>query len=232
MNRSLSNHLWYAFLKFVMRLTAVAAFQFRCQGRAFVPATGPGLILSNHQSHFDPLLIGLASDRRLNYVARKTLFRFAPLRWFIKSVNAFPIDREGTGFGGLKESLKRLKQGEVVVLFPEGTRSPDGQVHAVKPGFVALARRTGVPLLPVAIAGAYDAWPRRRRFPSLGVIHVVFGQPIGPAEVSRLDDQQLVAEVERRIRACHALACQTRQQAIGIAPSTTHESGTSRHGKE
>jgi 1-acyl-sn-glycerol-3-phosphate acyltransferase len=210
MQRSLPNRLWQAFLKFLARLTAVAAFQIRCGGRQFVPATGGGLVLSNHQSNLDPVIVGLASDRRLNYVARQTLFRFAPLRWLINSLDAIPIDREGTGLGGLKETLKRLKRGEMVLLFPEGTRTPDGEVHAIKPGFCAIARRAGVPLIPAAMDGAYEAWPRQRRFPRRAVLNVQFGPAIEPEQIARLSDDELVAEVERRIRACHALARQGR----------------------
>ena len=110
-----------------------------------MPATGGGLVLSNHQSNLDPIVIGLCCTRRLNYVARQTLFSFAPLRWLLESLEVIPIDREGSGFGGLKETLKRLKRGEIVVLFPEGTRTPDGEVHSMKPGFCALAKRSGDP---------------------------------------------------------------------------------------
>lgn len=202
-------------MKFAARLTAVTVFQFRCAGRELVPATGGGLVLSNHQSNLDPVLVGLACDRRLNYVARQTLFRFAPLRWLINSLDAIPIDRDGTGLGGLKETLRRLKRGEMVLLFPEGTRTPNGEVQSMKPGFCAIARRAAVPLVPVALDGAYDAWPRQRAFPRRAAIHVQFGTPITPQEIALWTDEQLVAEVERRIRDCHALARGGRQRASG-----------------
>jgi 1-acyl-sn-glycerol-3-phosphate acyltransferase len=215
MPRSLPKRMWHDFLKFLARLAAVAVFQIRFRGCQFVPPAGGGLVLSNHQSNLDPIIVGLVPVRRLNYVARLTLFRFAPLRWLLNSLDAIPIDREGTGLGGLKETLKRLKHGELVLLFPEGTRTSDGEVQAIKPGFCALARRSGVPLIPVAVDGAFDAWPRQRRYPRRAVIHVQFGPPIEPAEVARLDDEQLVAEIERRIRDCHAGARRSRQRAVG-----------------
>lgn len=213
--RSLLNHAWQAFLKFTCRLTAVLVFHIRCHGRQFVPRTGGGLMLSNHQSHLDPILIGLASDRRLNYVARKTLFRFTPFRWLINSLDAIAIDREGLGLEGLKETLRRLKRGEVVLLFPEGTRTPDGEVHPLKPGFCAVARRAGVPMVPVAVDGAFDSWPRWRMLPGKAVIHVQFGEPVTPEQIKQLSDDALVAEVERRIRWCHAQARQGRLRAAG-----------------
>jgi 1-acyl-sn-glycerol-3-phosphate acyltransferase len=225
MRRSLPNRLWQAFLKFAARLTAVTAFQFRCSGRERVPATGGGLVLSNHQSNLDPILIGLACDRRLNYVARQTLFRFAPLRWLINSLDAIPIDRDGSGLGGLKETLKRLKRGEMVLLFPEGTRTPNGEVQAMKPGFCAIARRAAVPLVPVALDGAYDSWPRQRKLPRLAVIHVCYGAPILPEEIFDWTDEQLVAEVERRIRQCHAQARAGRQRVGGRKLASPAASG-------
>lgn len=213
--RSLPNRAWQAFLKFVCRLSGVAVFNIRCHGREKVPKTGGALMLSNHQSNLDPVLVGLASDRRLNYVARSTLFGFAPFRWLIGSLDAIAIDREGGGKEGLKETLKRIKRGEIVLLFPEGTRTPDGAVHRMKRGFCSVARRAGVPVIPVAVDGAFDAWPRQQRFPRRAVIHVQFGDPITPAEIDRLTDDELLAETERRIRACHARARDARLRASG-----------------
>src|SRR5262249_12056280 len=169
--------------------------------------------VSNHERHLDPILVGLACDRRLNYVARDTLFGFAPFRWLINSLDAIPIDREGIGLAGLKESLRRLKNGELLLIFPEGTRTRDGEVGHLKPGFVALARRSKVPLLPVAIDGAYEAWPRKNLLPGLAVIHIRIGEPISPSEIAQRDDQSLLEEVARRIRNCHAAARHSRLQS-------------------
>jgi len=119
-------------------------------------------------------------------------------------VDSIPIDREGIGLGGIKESLKRLKRGEMVLIFPEGTRSPDGEIHPFRPGFTALAVRSKAALLPVAIEGAFQAWPRWKKFPGLGRIRVHFGEPILPGEFAGRDERDLLAEVERRVRECQA----------------------------
>jgi 1-acyl-sn-glycerol-3-phosphate acyltransferase len=213
-NRSLANRTWQVVLKFITRLIAVEVFNIRAFGRELVPKTGGGLVLSNHQSNLDPVMIGLACERRLNYLARTTLFNSRAFRLLVAALDAIPIDREGTGLGGLKETLKRIKRGEYVLIFPEGTRTPDGEVHAIKPGFCAIARRGKVPLVPVALDGAFDAWPRQRKFPRRAVIHVHWGQPITPEEVERMNDEELVALVESRIRACHAAARASRQRAM------------------
>lgn len=204
--RSLAKRIWYEYLHIVLRLVTTLVFHIRCTGRHLVPRTGGALILSNHQSHLDPVLIGVACDRRLNYLARETLFRFAPFRLLIESLDAIPIDREGLGLSGLKETLRRLKREEMVLLFPEGTRSRDGEMASLKPGFSALARRAGVPLVPVGIDGAFQAWPRWQRVPGLATIHVVFGPPLLPSEIREYDERSLVEEIERRIRDCHLRA--------------------------
>jgi 1-acyl-sn-glycerol-3-phosphate acyltransferase len=205
---------WEAVLRFFARLAAVYVFRIRCRGQQALQKTGGALILSNHQSNLDPILIGLVCDRGLNYVARQTLFNFAPLAWLMRSVGGFPIDREGSGLAGLKETLRRIEQGGIVVLFPEGTRTRDGEVHALKPGFCAIARRAGVSLVPLAIDGAFDSWPRGQRLPRPATICVQFGTPIEPAEVAVLSDEQLTREIETRIRACHAAARRARLTAI------------------
>ncbi|MBN2474765.1 MAG: 1-acyl-sn-glycerol-3-phosphate acyltransferase [Pirellulales bacterium] len=203
-NRSLSNRLWYCFLRRMCQLVGVLAFGVRHTGRSNIPADGGVLVVSNHQSHFDPPLVGMACTRRMNYLARDTLFGFGPLRWLIRSLDAIPIDREGLGLSGIKESLRRLKRGEMVLIFPEGTRTPNGKIGPFRPGFTSLAIRSKAAILPVAIEGAYAAWPREHRFPRLGMIRVHYGEPILPEEVEGYSERQLLAEVERRVRRCHA----------------------------
>jgi len=141
----------------------------------------------------------------MNYVARETLFHIPFLGWLIRSLDAIPLDRDGMGLNGLKESLRRLKRGEMVLIFPEGTRSGDGEIAAFRPGFTALAVRSKAAILPVAIEGAFAAWPRSQKFPGLSTIHVFFGEPISPDEVARYEERELAAEVERRVRICQAV---------------------------
>jgi 1-acyl-sn-glycerol-3-phosphate acyltransferase len=202
--RSLLNRFWYEFLRLIVKNIAVSVFHVRYSGVKNIPSQGGVLVVSNHQSHFDPPLIGLGSSRRLNYLARDTLFRYAPFRWLIKSLDAIPIDREGIGLAGIKQSLKRLKQGEIVLIFPEGTRTPDGQIKTFRPGFTSLAVRSRAAILPAAIEGAYQCWPKSRLFPRPGKIYVCYGQPILPREYEDMDERDLLVLVEKRIRQCHA----------------------------
>lgn len=196
----------YTLARALCRLVGVTMFHVRCTGHGNVPPEGGVLICSNHQSYLDPVLVGLGFTRHCNYLARDTLFRFGPFGWLIGFVNAIPIDREGGGLRGLKETLKRLKGGEMVLIFPEGTRSRDGNISPLKPGFLVLARRSRVPLLPVALDGTFDAWPRNALLPRPSVVRVCIGEPISPELATTLNDDQLLAEVESRLHACHAEA--------------------------
>jgi 1-acyl-sn-glycerol-3-phosphate acyltransferase len=155
---------------------------------------------------FDPPLVGITCQRRMNYLARDTLFPIPILGSLIRFLDAIPIDREGVGLSGIKETLRRLKAGELVLIFPEGTRTSDGDVKPLKPGFISLARRGRVPLIPVGLDGAFQAWPRSSRFPRLGRVAVAIGEPINAEQIAALTDDELLSELERRIRLCHESA--------------------------
>ena len=154
-----STALWYRLFQRMLQLAAVLAYRVRYSGWQTFRQEGGVLVVSNHQSHLDPPLVGIGCPRRMNYLARDTLFRFAPFGWLIHSVDAIPIDREGIGLGGIKEALKRLKRGEMVLIFPEGTRTHDGEIAPFRPGFTTLAVRSKAAILPVAIDGAFEAFP-------------------------------------------------------------------------
>lgn len=213
--RPLWKRIWYDALRVIVRISVVLLCGIRGRGREHIPNGGGALVLSNHQSHLDPVMIGLCFNRRLNYVARDTLFGFAPFRWLIQSLDAIPIDREGVGLGGIKETLRRLKREEMVLLFPEGTRTKDGWVAPIKPGFCALARRAKVPLLPVALDGSFTAWSRWQKYPRRAMIQVQIGEPIWPEQVAKFTDEELVAEVQRRLVKCHAEARRGIELAAG-----------------
>lgn len=204
--RSRFKRAGYRVIRAMCRLAGVTLFQIRCLGHQHVPAEGGVLVCSNHQSYLDPILLGLVFQRHCNYLARETLFRFGPFGRMIDFVDAIPLDREGGGLRGLKETLKRLKRGEMVLIFPEGTRCSDGKISPLKPGFLVLARRSGAALLPMALDGAFDAWPRRAWFPRPDVVCVCIGEPISADTAKTLSDEQLLAVVESRILACHAEA--------------------------
>ncbi len=221
--RTLLQRVGYDVLRVAARLVAVWAFGLRVTGREHWPAAGGALVCANHQSSFDPPLVGLTCPRRMNYLARETLFRIPLLKQVIAFLDAIPIDREGGGLAGLKETLRRLKAGELVLIFPEGTRTHDGEVAPLKPGFIAVARRSRVPLVPVGLHGSFQAWPRTAKLPRLARIAIVIGEPISPELIAQSADEDLLAELEQRILTCHAQARELRanaRQSTAVSNST------------
>lgn len=208
--RTLAQRIVYRLARRVAQLTAVGVFRIRMEGRHYIPVDGPVLVCSNHQSYFDPVIVGLGCRRRLNYLARKTLFRHPVFRYLIYFFDAIAIDRDGMGVEGIKETLRRLKREEMVLMFPEGTRTHDGELRALRPGFCALARRGKTTLLPVAIDGAYQCWPRQNKWPRLDRLALVFGPPITAEDMAQWDNEQLVAELAERMADCHRRARQLR----------------------
>lgn len=211
MPRSAAQPFVYSLLRVFARLIAVTFYRLRCEGREHWPADGGGLVCSNHQSYFDPPLVGMTCPRQMSYLTRDTLLKVPVLSQVMNFLGTIPIDREGSGLSGLKETLKRLRAGELVLIFPEGTRTHDGELLPLKPGFCALARRSRVPLIPVCMDGAYHAWPRTAFLPQVGRLAVVIGRPISPAEVESMSDEALVAELDSRMRACHLEARRMRE---------------------
>ncbi len=212
--RPRGQRITYAVMRQVFRLSGIFGFGVRCEGRENFPATGGALVCANHQSNLDPPLVGMMSNRRMNYLAKKTLFGHQTFKWWIEHLDAIPIDRSGMGLGGIKETMRRLKRGEVVLIFPEGQRTFDGELNPLMPGFTALARRTRVPLVPVGFDGAFQAWPRGTHVPGLARVRMVVGPPLTSAEYDDLDDAAMMQLLEGRIRECFDRARQQRKHSL------------------
>jgi 1-acyl-sn-glycerol-3-phosphate acyltransferase len=199
-------------------------FSLRTEGMRHVPRTGPALLIANHQSFFDPVLIGLAARRHLSYLARKTLFRHRFLAWYMRMCNGFPIDQEGIGIEGLRVATTLLRDGRAVAVFPEGERSADGVMHPLRPGIHLLLKRAPSPVLTVGIAGAYDAWSRWRRFPTpaplflpaaRGAIAVSVGRPLEPGPLLQLPRERLLEVLFRELQQTHDRAERLRRKPEG-----------------
>lgn len=199
MKRSLFKRVLYQVSKYCVRFLGFLFWRTRAQNMKLLPANGGALLCSNHQSYLDPIVVGMFCRRRINYLARESLFRSRLFGGLIRAYDAIPIQREGLGIAGIKETLKRLKRGEVVLMFPEGTRTKDGNLQPLKAGFSTLAKRAKVPIVPVAIHGLYEVWPRRQKLPGLGKVRVVFGEAIPADEVVESSDDHLVAEMQKRL---------------------------------
>lgn len=214
-------YLFYRSVRTIAAWVGVFVFNMRCYGREHTHVDGGALILSTHQSHFDPLLIGVTFNERLNYLAKRSLFKSKLLGAVISLLNAIELDRDRSGLAGLKETLQRLKSGKKVLIFPEGTRCLDGKIATLKPGFISVARRSRVPLIPVAITGAYEALPRSQRFPLRLPLRVAVGPAITAEEVASLEDEPLLALVTERLQQCYQIATLPSPRLIQSDPPQT-----------
>jgi 1-acyl-sn-glycerol-3-phosphate acyltransferase len=128
-------------LKAVARPLATALFDLKVYGRRNVPRRGGVLIVSNHQGNLDPVLLAVALDRPLNYIAKSELFDNQWSGRFLRLLNAFPV-RQGAGdVGAMRETLHRLRQGHVLNIYPEGARTEDGEIAVLQKGVAAIVRR-------------------------------------------------------------------------------------------
>lgn len=186
---------WLA-LQGVCDFAATVAFDFRTDGVDHVPRTGGVLLLANHQSFLDPVLIALRLEREIAFLARSTLFHGA-FGALIRYLNAFPVKQGKGDVGAMKQTIELLKQGHAMVVFPEGSRTYDGRLGPLAPGVALLIQRARVPVVPIAIEGAFDAWPRSRKLPTPARIRVAYGKPIRPGEV---DARHVIDRVEASIR--------------------------------
>ncbi len=204
--------LFYHSVRFTARVAGVLLFDLRCLDRHQMEFDGPAIILCTHQSHFDPVLVGLSYNGRLNYLARRTLFNNRLLGTIIYMLDAIELDRDRSGIAGLKEMLKRLKRGGKVLMFPEGTRTSDGKIAPIRPGFIAVARRSQVPLVPIAVTGAFEALPRTASIPRRFPIITAVGKPIAPDEFVHLTDDAVVELVAQRLHKCYRSAMSLRNR--------------------
>lgn len=157
-------------------------FRLYCRWEVFhpenVPASGPVILASNHASYLDPPLVGAATRREINYLARETLFRFPVVGWILRSVNSVPVDRDGGGAAGLRSIFDRLIKGGAIILFPEGTRSPDGMLRPAKSGIGLTVIKSQAPVVPVRVFGTFEAFNRHHKFPRPRKVIVKFGLPM------------------------------------------------------
>lgn len=191
--------IWYAYARLVLQAMYVILATGRAYHRDRVPRAGGVLIVSNHQSFFDPILAAVPVTRAVNPMARASLFRNPLFSFLIRSGYAFPVKRGSADLGAVREAIRRLKDGRIVLVFPEGTRTRDGSIAALHAGVIVMAQRARVPILPMVIDGAYEAWPRRQMFPSPHPIRVIYGEPIPADEVRRSDPEALAGVLHRRM---------------------------------
>jgi 1-acyl-sn-glycerol-3-phosphate acyltransferase len=166
----LAQFLSYSYLKCFHR--------FEVKGTENVPEKGGFILACNHLSYIDPPAVGCRIRRNLHYFARDSLF-FWPLGLLITKLNSIPVNRDQLDLGTLRKVLRVLKGGEPVLVFPEGTRSPDGTLQKSQKGLGLLVHKSGVPVLPARLDGSFEILGKGKLFPRIGKkLYLNIGSPI------------------------------------------------------
>ncbi len=177
-----------------------------------LPKHGPAMIVSNHLSYYDwAVLSAIYWDRYLVFIGNQDLLNRPIVRWLMKLNILIFIDPKNPGLGYFKETIRRLKEGHILVIYPEGTRSKSGRMQDPKSGFVKLAIKTGVPIIPLAMCGTYEILPYNKKMPAFRRCEIIVGDPIylnadntlfGDLgdELSDYDEKRIALRIMQKIR--------------------------------
>jgi 1-acyl-sn-glycerol-3-phosphate acyltransferase len=173
-------------------------------GTANVPRTGPFILIANHASNLDPILIQAVCPRPVHAMAKSTQFAVPVIGGYMLRLLSFPVRRSQTDPQAVRIALRRLAAGFGVCVYIEGERSWDGRLQKARPGTVRLALKAGVPVVPVGISGSYDAWPRWSNRPQLLPVRVRFGPALEFPRLDRRADRE-AARPEATVRVMQAI---------------------------
>jgi len=194
----------YRFIRLLGQIVLVLFFGYRAYGLRNVAREGGVIIACNHQSFIDPVAVGSALRRRFGSLARASLFKHWAFGRLLRLLGSMPLDRGSADVGAMRQGLQLLKQGGALLLFPEGTRTLDGEIGELQSGLAVLASRSGAWVVPTIIDGAYECWPRQRAFPKLGKVRVAFGRPMKYSGHGSAEAKVFVQELRERMVALQA----------------------------
>ncbi|HOK65550.1 MAG TPA: lysophospholipid acyltransferase family protein [Anaerohalosphaeraceae bacterium] len=195
--------LWRGLAQFITVGIISLLYRVRIFEKENVPLDGAILVLCNHQSFLDPMFSQSWVRRPFLFVARETLFR-GFLGRLLHSLGAIPIRQGQADIRSIRTVIDLLKKGRAVCLYPEGSRTFDGRIAVIKPGFGLISRRARAPIVPMVIDGAFECWPRTRKWPRLtGRVGVLYGKPISPEHVEQAGDEAFAEELTALLRHMH-----------------------------
>lgn len=168
----------YKFGRFLCWLYCAPFIRLRVSGKENIPKKGGFILASNHVSYLDPMILGFACPRNLNFMAKEELFRNTFFGRLISSVGAFPVKRKSGDASALKEAIKRVVSGKGLVLFPEGGRGSGDKLQQPEAGIGFIATKAAAPVIPAFIKGTEIALPKGSRKIKRAQVNVVFGKPL------------------------------------------------------
>ena len=171
----------YAIVRWVVSGGSHVVFRLRLRGKERLPRSGGYVLAPSHRSMMDIPFAGWVTRRRLRYMGKQSLFDIPVLGWLFTVLGGFPVQRDGTDRKALRESIAMLQAGEILLVYPEGTRQHGPKIQPLQPGAAYLALRAGVPVVPVGIAGTEEIFrDHKSKLPHFGRVAIVVGEPIMP----------------------------------------------------
>lgn len=167
----------YRLVRGIARVVVLPLVRLRVEGAHHLPVRGPFILVANHQSVLDPVLVQASCPRPVHTLTKSSQFGTPPFGWLLPRIFALPARRYRVDAQVVRIMLRRLAQGEVVGIYPEGERTWDGTLQPMRRGTVRVLLRAGVPVVPCGITGAFRVWPRWGR-PRLGPVTLRFGAPL------------------------------------------------------
>ena len=172
--------MFYWVIKWIAWPLRALYFRIETEGLDNLPRSGPVILVANHSSYLDAGILGSVMPRKVHFIVLSRMFRLWRIRWFYVGMETIPVHPGKPDHAAIRRALGILKGGGVVGIFPEGTRSVDGRLKPPQPGVAMIAIKAGAPVVPVAIHGAYQAYPPGSRWPRPSKIRVRFGEPFQP----------------------------------------------------
>lgn len=170
--------IFYWFVKGIFYPFVRLYLGLRREGLAHVPRRGPLIIVCNHVSYIDAILLGSAAPRPIHFMVLQWMYDLLFLRWFYWGMGTLPVQADGQDRKAIRRAIRMLDRGRVIGIFPEGSRSPDGRIRETRPGAAMLAALSGAPVVPAFIDGARESMPVGARFPAPARVQVRFGPPL------------------------------------------------------
>lgn len=190
----------YAFMAVFIYAATRFWFRLEVHGAENVPLTGGLLLAANHASNLDPTTIACGLPRQCHFLAKEELFEKPALGPFLRQVNTHAIKRSGSDRAAIRQCVDLLKQGRMLLIFPEGTRTRDGKLQEPKAGAAMIAAQSGARICPVFIDGTFEAMPRGVSRPRREKVRVFVGEAFKPDEVLQSQDRRdRLAELSRAI---------------------------------
>jgi 1-acyl-sn-glycerol-3-phosphate acyltransferase len=186
--------LIYGAIQSGAHLLCRSLFRVRRVGASPALPEGGVLLCPNHESYLDPPFVQLVVPRRVTFVMTNDFYRSPVANWFFRLVGALPVGMGADARHSIRRATALLRSGATVVLFPEGRLSKDGRLQRGQRGVAILARRAGVPVIPVAIHGSRRAWPKGSRYPHPANVRISFGAPVAWRGDGGRDAEQAFAD--------------------------------------